>query len=378
MCIAHIDFRPKYYSRNMGSKKKKAEKKKDFQKTKLKVGKTAAKPDNYTDTSFTARSISLPNQSISKKGDGHLTTQVDLTHHLLLTKHHSAATRKEVLNYIENHLPSSPSLYKQILSLTVSLVTDQSASVRKAFISLLNACADKQPGLLELHMRSIILFVHSAMSHIQSDIRSTSTGVLDVLVEKAPQALVKGYYVKTLRQFFTLMSWTLKDDKSAVSLSVNTGSSLDGASRKARVGHLAFLSKFLEAALFEHAAKDTSRSIDWTAYVTVHPQTPRYMLPANSQAFAPLKLFITELPSIVHAANSSNTAHGSYSLHDLDQVSSEDQETRRKITYDVFLMPLKKNLPSIMKEGGEAGKEANACMAVIERFEKEYVESQKP
>lgn len=361
----------------MGSKKKRAEKKKDFQKTKLKVGKTAAKPDNYTDTSFTARSISLPNQSLAKKSDAHLTTNVDLTHHLLLTKHHSAATRKEVLHYIETHLPSSPSLYKQIITLTVSLVTDQSTSVRKAFISLLNACAEKQQGLLELHMRSIILFVHSAMSHIQPEIRSTSTGVLDVLVEMAPLALVKGYYVKTLRQFFTLMSWTLTDDKSAVSLSVNTGSSLDGSSKKARLGHLAFLSKFLEAALFEQWDKNTSWSIDWTACVTVHPQTPRYMLPSNSQAFAPLKLFITEFPSNMHAAQSANTAEESYSLHDLDKLSSEDQETRRKITYDVFLNPLKKNLTSIMKEGGEAGKEASSCMAVIERFEKDYIESQK-
>jgi pre-rRNA-processing protein IPI1 len=41
----------------MGSStKKKKEKKKDFQKTKLKVGKTKAKPENFTDTSFRAKS----------------------------------------------------------------------------------------------------------------------------------------------------------------------------------------------------------------------------------------------------------------------------------------------------------------------------------
>lgn len=361
----------------MGSKKKKQEKKKDFQKTKLKVGKTAAKPDNYTNTSFTARSISLPNQSLAKKADGPLKEQVDLTHHLLLTKHHSATTRKEVLNYIENHLPSSPSLYKQILTLTVSLVTDQSASVRRAFISLLNACAEKQPGLLELHMRSIILFVHSAMSHIQSEIRATSTAVLDVLIQKAPLALVKGHFIKTFRSFFSLMSWALSDEKKAISLAVNTTSSLDGSAKKARVAHLAFLSKFLEAALFEKPAEENSMTIDWSTCVTVHPQTPRYMLASNPQAFAPLKLFITELPSNVISPHSTNTVEGAYSLQDLDTVSSEDQETRRKITYDVFLTPLKKNLTTILKEGGEAGKEANVCMSVIDRFEQEYLHSQK-
>ncbi|MBE7181803.1 MAG: hypothetical protein INR71_11465 [Terriglobus roseus] len=37
------------------SSKKKKEKKKDFQKAKLKVGKTKAKPANFTDTSFKAK-----------------------------------------------------------------------------------------------------------------------------------------------------------------------------------------------------------------------------------------------------------------------------------------------------------------------------------
>jgi pre-rRNA-processing protein IPI1 len=37
------------------SAKAKKEKKKDFQKVKLRVGKTKAKPENFTDTSFKAR-----------------------------------------------------------------------------------------------------------------------------------------------------------------------------------------------------------------------------------------------------------------------------------------------------------------------------------
>jgi len=40
----------------MGSStKKKKDKKKDFQKAKLKVGKTKAKADNFTDTSFKSK-----------------------------------------------------------------------------------------------------------------------------------------------------------------------------------------------------------------------------------------------------------------------------------------------------------------------------------
>ncbi|KZZ96372.1 hypothetical protein AAP_01145 [Ascosphaera apis ARSEF 7405] len=47
------------------SQKRKNEKKKDFQKQKLKVGKTKPKPSNYTDTSFKAKSIVLNQQSLS-------------------------------------------------------------------------------------------------------------------------------------------------------------------------------------------------------------------------------------------------------------------------------------------------------------------------
>ena len=44
----------------MGSStKKKKEKKKDFQKAKLKVGKSKAKADNFTDTSFRSKCTSF-------------------------------------------------------------------------------------------------------------------------------------------------------------------------------------------------------------------------------------------------------------------------------------------------------------------------------
>lgn len=364
----------------MGSKRKRAEKKKDFQKTKLKVGKTLAKPDNYTDTSFTAKSISLPNQTISKKSivstDPAQKGDVDLTHQLLLMKHHQASTRKEVLNFVEAHLPSNTSTYKQILTMTISLVTDSSASVRDAFVSLLAACADKQPGFLELHMRTIVLFVHSAMTHIKSEIRGSSTKFLNVLVQKAPQPLAKGHFVKTLRSFFPLLAWTLSGDKKAISLAVNTSDTLGGVSTKVRTSHLAVLEKLLETSLFETDQNTGSFAIDWSKCTVIHPQTPRFLLPSNPQAYAQLKLFVDELPANLDV-KAAGAAEGSFALADIDSVSTEDQETRRKITYDVFLLPLRKNLNNAVKEGGEFGKQATRCIGVLDRFEKEYVASQE-
>lgn len=162
------------------SKRKKTEKQKDFAKKKLKVGKTAAKADNHTDTSFTAKTISLPNQSLNKKNapvkssslsnNTNVTklADVDLTHHLSLLKHHSLTTRKEVLTYIETHLPTnSPSTYKQIIQSCVPLISDESLSTRLLLVQLFNACAKARPGLLDLHIKTLILFIHSAMTNIQ-------------------------------------------------------------------------------------------------------------------------------------------------------------------------------------------------------------------
>ncbi|KAF3987385.1 hypothetical protein FT663_04480 [Candidozyma haemuli var. vulneris] len=358
----------------MGSKRKKQEKKKDFQKAKLKVGKTAKKPDNYTDTSFTAKAISLPNQSVTKK----TTTSsgpVDLSHHISLTKHHSAQTRKEVLGFIENHLPSNPSLYKQIITATVPLITDSNQGVRSALISLIRACANKQSGLLELHMRAIVLFLNSAMTHIQPDIRASSTSLLAVLVDLAPEPLVKGYFVKIMKSYFSLMSWPLTGDRKAVSLAVNSNGSLGGG-KKSRAQHIKVLAQFLDAALSDEAVKKSAFLTDWSDVILPHPSTPNLLLPQTPQAFAHYKFFVDELPSSTSASVSKNTEDGVYSLREAESMSTNDIQTRQKIMNDVFAEGVLKNLQNAVKEGGEIGAEANGCIATIEKL-KASLESKK-
>lgn len=351
----------------MGSKKKKLEKKKDFQKAKLKVGKTARKPDNYTNTSFVAKSISLPNQSVAKKASTS-NGPVDLSHHIALTKHHSAQTRKEVLLFIENHLPSNPSMYKQIITATVPLITDQSQSVRLGLVSLIRACATKQVGLLELHMRSIVLYLVSAMTHIQPDIRATSTSLLGLLVEMAPTPLVKGYFVKIAKSYFSLLSWPLTGDKKAVSLAVNSSGSLGGG-KKSRAQHIRILGKFLEAALLDIPTLSSTFQTDWSQISTPHPATPNFMIPETPQPFAQYRLFIDELPTSISSSDSSNAKLGDLSLRDAEALSTDDIRTRRKVYKKVFRDGILKNLQDAVKEGGEIGNEANGCLAILEKID---------
>ncbi|CUM64329.1 uncharacterized protein PRCAT00001930001 [Priceomyces carsonii] len=358
----------------MGSKRKRAEKQKDFTKAKLKVGKTAAKPDNYTDTSFKSRTISLPNQSISKKiksGQSNQSEDHELIKYLSLTKHHSASTRREVLHYIETHLPSGPSMYKQIISNITPLFLDSSLEVRKGAVSLLSACAESQPGLLDLHLRPIILFIHSAMTHIQSDIRNSSTKFLLVLISKAGDSLAKGYFIKTMKAFFILLSWSLDESKKSVSLAASSVNSLGGATKRARTQHLAAFKLFLKVCFFSN---EDECAVDLAKIVQVHPQSYKYLLPHAPQPYSPLKLFnrhIINSNIIGSFSNEQNSDSSAYSLADLNVVSTEDLDTRRKVMLDAFLCPLETNLKKLIKEGGDVGREANTCLELIDEISKD-------
>ncbi|KAG2181549.1 hypothetical protein INT44_008364, partial [Umbelopsis vinacea] len=78
------------------ARKKRQAKNEDFKKTRLKVGKKKVVADNFTDTSFKSKTISLPNQSITEDKSNLLTNSRNLTLSTLLSqmRHYSAGTRK--------------------------------------------------------------------------------------------------------------------------------------------------------------------------------------------------------------------------------------------------------------------------------------------
>lgn len=357
----------------MASKRKRKEKQKDFAKAKLKVGKTAQKPDNYTDTSFKSKTISLPNQSIASSSNygassgasrSSLSTGPSLavlTHQLSLTKHHSSNTRKEVLNYLQTHLPENPSYYKNIMTSILPLILDEDKEVRKALMSLLSAIFTKQPGLIDLHLRSTILFILSAMSHIIPNIRTTSTHFLRIIVENSHGNLINSYFVKIMRNWFVLMGWSLNEqDSKQLSMAVTTLSitAMNANSKQARIGHLQNLNKFLLKTLQHDQDKDKNK--DMKLNITIHPQSYKYLLTDTVQPYQPLKLFVKEFKSEGSGSNGSGI-----SMLDLNSISTEDLDTRKKIMNDVFKPLMIKNLNTFVKEGGEIGREANNCISIV-------------
>lgn len=346
----------------MGSVRKKKEKQKDFQKAKLKVGKTKAKPSNHTDTSFVAKAISLPNQSIG--GARNVDAEIDLIKRLSLTKHHANQTRKETLIYIEQHLPSEPTLYKQILTAVVPLIIDQSRSVREALVSLLLKAADIQPNLMELHARSVILYIHSAMTHISSDIRNDSVKFLDILIKHGRDSLVRSAWVKTLKAYFSILAWTLNESKQSVSLAITT-SSVTKTSSKSKAGILDSFVKFIKAGVEDEQLDPEQIKI------TVHHLTGKYLIPSTPQPFAQLKLFHRPEATTKNKNTTDQTI-------DLNTISCEDSKTRTKVLVEFFVPQIKKHVGNVIKEGGEQGKAARSleklCENVLEKVRKQEEE----
>lgn len=174
----------------MGSSKKKKEKKKDFIKQKLKVGKNE-KAANYTDTSFKAKSISLPNQNLGTK---------DITSYIALTKHHSSSTRKEVLGHIEKQLDTfnDATILKKVISNIIPLINDESLEVRKALLSLFEKLCNEYLSVMVLHDKQFILFIHSSMNHLNPSIKNFLINFLNLVINHFPDNLINLHFTKTL------------------------------------------------------------------------------------------------------------------------------------------------------------------------------------
>ncbi|KAF7347752.1 Testis-expressed sequence 10 protein [Mycena venus] len=183
------------------SAKKRKEKAADFSKTKLKLGKGKQLASNAIDTSFKARSIALPSQSITVDKDADAPTTKrrltfdDLTAHL---KHYSPGTRKDAIAGLRELLDAHPTVLDSclttLINATVRLVGDEDAAVRK---SLLEFFVWLFPRIsiedLVPHATALLLFTTSAQTHIFPEIRVDAIRFLNLYLEYIPAAVVVGW-----------------------------------------------------------------------------------------------------------------------------------------------------------------------------------------
>ncbi|KAK1234540.1 rRNA processing protein, partial [Marasmius sp. AFHP31] len=186
------------------SSKKRKDKAADFAKAKLKLGKGKQTPSNVIDTSFKARSIALPTQSITVEKDEDAPTTrrrqtlEDLLSHL---KHHNAGTRKDAVlglkELVTDHLEVAASSFPVIVNATVRLIGDEDASVRKALLTLYSWMLSRIPPAEQEdvvpHSSVFLLYTSSAQTHIFPEIRIDAVRFLNLLLESVPEAVVSGW-----------------------------------------------------------------------------------------------------------------------------------------------------------------------------------------
>ncbi|KAI0715228.1 hypothetical protein C8Q76DRAFT_618591 [Earliella scabrosa] len=183
------------------STKKKKDKAADFTKAKLKLGKGKQTPSNAVDTSFKARSIALPTQSIAlEKITDAPSTKRRLTFDALIahTKHYNASTRRDAVlglrELLEVHSELISAQLTTLINNCVRLIGDEDANVRKALLSFFGWLFHQVPhDELIPHSPVLLLFTTSAQTHIFPEIRIDAVRFLDIFLDHIPEVVTEGW-----------------------------------------------------------------------------------------------------------------------------------------------------------------------------------------
>ncbi|KAI8886564.1 hypothetical protein K501DRAFT_243995 [Backusella circina FSU 941] len=251
------------------ARKKKAAKNEDFKKKKLKVGKKKAVADNFTDTAFKSRSISLPNQSISEDKSQEITTSRNLTLPDLLVqlKHYNSGVKKDALLGMQDLCTQHPALLVSSLGSVVNgilkLFVDDDREVRKAVLNFLKETfVDIDRVELQPFMSLLVIYTCSAMTHIFEDVRLDAVKLMDLWIQITPDIVVSKFWNRITGNYMSLLSvdsQSISTSTSIPSSGNNTTASIKAAVNKShlhihknKLGLFSSLSKFLEAGLSEN------------------------------------------------------------------------------------------------------------------------------
>jgi pre-rRNA-processing protein IPI1 len=242
------------------SAKAKKEKQKDFQKQKLKVGKTRPKASNVTDTSFKARSINVLHQSLNEAAPS---TASQFAHHLSLLSHKSESQRKESLSHLTTTLQSDehsdvqlPLPASAILPKVQPLLLDASGAVRTQCVKFLSAMPDVA---VQSNAEQLLLYARAGNTHLSVRIQLTGLDVLEWLLNVAGQDVVScpGGWLKTLNCLLIVLNWKDLSDPVQTSMSgwkktsMNQRTSRSEDDEKLRTRQLQVLALLLEKGLSE-------------------------------------------------------------------------------------------------------------------------------
>lgn len=156
--------------------------------------------NNATDTSFKAKSIAMPQQSIMLDRTQSVTTKrrqtlADLVQN---TRHHSPGVRKDAVMGMLELITTYEGLVQMeattLLNSVLPLLSDIDVHVRAAVTRYLRTLLDQMSmEMFAPYAAPVLLLVTSAMSHIAMAVRLDALGVLALLLEKVGPMATDGW-----------------------------------------------------------------------------------------------------------------------------------------------------------------------------------------
>ncbi|EXJ80304.1 hypothetical protein A1O1_08446 [Capronia coronata CBS 617.96] len=328
----------------MGSSaKKKKEKKKDFQKQKLKVGKARPKADNHTDTSFRSKAIVL-NQQLDVNAPSQSAT---FLHHVSLLTSRSDSQRRDSLAYLTSYVGSNstskgnalPITTNALLGILCPLILDGSAGVRTQLLKLFQALPQDD---IRDHVIKVLPYMRAGMTHLSREIRATAVEFLSFLIKVAGPELVAcpGGWYQTLECFTTVLGWRSAD---ASTWSSSKASFAGDVKSTARIMYV--LAEFLQAGLGTDDSTDPSLNTlaaDFPLWFTGALVTP-----TKSNAYAYLNVFGAQ-------------------AEDYNQIL-DDREDRLQVFTNRFQPLVVAGVDAAKKEGGELGRASGVLTKTLDR-----------
>lgn len=326
----------------MGSSaKKKKEKKADFQKVKLKVGKSRPKAQNQTNTDFKAKAIVLNQQIAASTPD--LVAQ--FKHHVSLLGSRNEAQRKESLAWLttaivaRRHATVLPTATVTLLDKLLPLLLDASVQVRNQLEKLLKVLP---PHDLADHISKVLPYVRASLTHLSASIRSTGLDVLSYLLSQsatiAPELISSaGGWTKTLDCLATLLGWR--------NLNARESWSMAKAGFRGDAKVIARTMQVLEQLLSAGLKVEMQPQVDWAAINFPLWDCQYHCMPIRSNVYGYLNLFGPP--------------------PDEDEIMLDDQEERLRAFEDRFGVAFRLGLDGARREGGDIGRVAGSINKIL-------------
>ncbi|OJJ04974.1 hypothetical protein ASPVEDRAFT_197905 [Aspergillus versicolor CBS 583.65] len=350
------------------STKRKKEKQQDFQKPKLKVGKAKAKPDNFTDTSFKSKSITLNQQSLTLSAPS---TTSQFTHHLSLLSSKSDSQRRDSIAHLTTSIQSKPTSsplphpVSVILPPLLPLILDSNAAVRGNLLKLLRVLPEHD---VRDHVTQLMPYIRAGMTHLAAEVRLSSVEILGWLLSVAGEEVVgvAGGWVKTLNCFLSVLGWHVQaaDSKWTSAKPIPSGSGPGsgsgakssfgkaGAKGRPQVRFLAVLAEFLDAGI---GSEDSSMEDG--------DDESRYLF--GGEAAFPIVQFQSQMiPSSVAAPYLYLNLFGA--PRDEEGEMYETREDRWRVFESRgFLAAVERGVEGARSEGGEVGRASAGVTKVL-------------